>query len=306
MLKVNVLLAGVFLATVVAMIACGTYKSQGNPSDTTSASEMATAVVAGSVNASNPAGTQASLDRRAPKGFWESLPGMFSLIDNAFASSFCPTVQIGGTGCTSTANSETLTYSNCSFLGSVAVWNGSQTLTETGGATLGCGIPSFPPGATLQRLFGSGTTRSSTAGVLVTLDTTGDATGWNTSVAATGVDISYTGINNARSITIAGIHTTGTYSGYEVFDHTIYTASPIIVSTGGIVTGGTVVVEHNLAKYVATATFNSLAFTANCCFPTSGSVSTQYSTGKTETMIFTTTCGVATLNGASTTLTECL
>lgn len=58
---------------------------------------------------------------------------------------------------------------------------------------------------------------------------------------------------------------------------------------------GTITVHHNLAKYSATNTFNSVTWSsASCCFPTSGSITTTFSgTGAptgTYTLTFNSSC----------------
>jgi hypothetical protein len=70
------------------------------------------------------------------------------------------------------------------------------------------------------------------------------------------------------------------------------------VTSGGNVTG-TVVLQHNLAKYTATSSVN-LNYTSGCVHPSSGSITTTFSgtqTG-TETLNFNlSTCGQASLIG---------
>lgn len=68
--------------------------------------------------------------------------------------------------------------------------------------------------------------------------------------------------------------------------------------TGSRIVAGTITIYHNLAKYTATSTFDAVTWSAsNCCFPTSGSISSTYTgpgapTG-VYTMTFTSTCGTA-------------
>jgi hypothetical protein len=69
-----------------------------------------------------------------------------------------------------------------------------------------------------------------------------------------------------------------------------------------MVATGTVTVQHNLAKFTSTTTFDSVEYgDANCCFPTGGSVTTTFVSGPhsggTETLTFSssTTCGAAKL-----------
>lgn len=150
----------------------------------------------------------------------------------------------------------------------------------------------------------------------VTHNTQGQGTGWDTSVAPapsdSGVVVACgtSGCASGASLTINGSHLTGTLTpaggtSSKWWDHTVSTG------TGGItvtVTGttrvvtGTVIVQHNLAKFTSTTTFNTVAYNdSNCCFPTDGNVTTTFSKGphqgKTESLAFGTGvgCGEATL-----------
>jgi hypothetical protein len=73
-----------------------------------------------------------------------------------------------------------------------------------------------------------------------------------------------------------------------------------------------VTLYHNLAKYTATNSFNSVTWSSStCCYPTSGSVTTTFTGAKsgTGTMTFTSTCGAATYvdstGSSNVTLTQC-
>jgi hypothetical protein len=106
------------------------------------------------------------------------------------------------------------------------------------------------------------------------------------------------------------------------WNHTVSTdpSNPLVfVGTGSskVLNSGTIILQHNLAKYTSTSVVSSpLVFSnANCCFPTSGSLTATFSggpyDGKTETIEYSSDCGEATLvNSAgvtsSITLSDCL
>jgi hypothetical protein len=104
-----------------------------------------------------------------------------------------------------------------------------------------------------------------------------------------------------------------------IWDHTVSTgAGGLQVSGAGEnrVVSGSVTVQHNLLRYTATASFNSVGYgEIGCCFPTTGSVTTTFDSGanagKSESLSFSSVCGEATLttiNGKSIpiTLQHCL
>jgi hypothetical protein len=101
---------------------------------------------------------------------------------------------------------------------------------------------------------------------------------------------------------------------YRIWDHTVSTGAGGVTVTGtgaGRVVSGTVIVQHNILRFTSTTTFDNVAYgEAGCCFPTSGSVSTRFSSGpnvgKTESISFSALCGEAMLtnpNGTSEALT---
>jgi hypothetical protein len=96
-------------------------------------------------------------------------------------------------------------------------------------------------------------------------------------------------------LTSSGLTTTGTRAGGD-----------------RVISSGTVTLYHNLAKYTATNSFNSVTWgSSTCCYPTSGSVTTTFTGTKsgTGTMTFTSTCGAATYvdstGSSNVTLTQC-
>ncbi len=152
----------------------------------------------------------------------------------------------------------------------------------------------------------------------ITHDTNGAGSGWDGSVspAADSGGVSLTcamgGCTSGKTLRIAGSHLTGSVhlidgKSATIWDHTLSTGTDgLTVSGSGAsrVVSGKVTVQHNLAHYTVTATLQSVAFSdTNCCFPTSGTISTQFksgaSQGKTETLAFSAVCGEATLTDAS-------
>jgi hypothetical protein len=156
----------------------------------------------------------------------------------------------------------------------------------------------------------------------ITHDTNGAGTGWDSSVepAPSNAGLVLTcdsgGCSEGETLVVSGSHLTGTVTigsaTTTIWDHTV-SSTGITVSGAGTarVATGSVTVQHNLLKYTATATFNSVGYgLSGCCFPTSGAVSTTYvngtNVGKTETLSFSDVCGDATLttvDGASESLT---
>lgn len=257
-----------------------------NTTDSSSASELVSSSVSGAVSSSSSTGSLTFLEKQ--NNFKEYLTKF--LTNYAYAANSCPTPS--STACT--GNNIVLTYSNCNFGSSAATWNGSQTLTFTSG----CG---WTPGAvTFTRTFSSGTTRTSAAGVVVTLDTT-NASGYSSQVSG-GSTITVSAFP-ARTIVINGIHLTATVISQKgktitLWDHTI--SSGTITVTAGLGVTGTVTLQHNLAKYTATSTLN-LTYTTGCVHPTSGTITTTLSGSKrgTETLTFSSNCGQATLTNTS-------
>jgi hypothetical protein len=174
------------------------------------------------------------------------------------------------------------------------------------------------PGCTVTRTTGAGgDTRTITGpdgnSYAITHDTNGAGTGWDTTVDPApsngGVDVSCVnaGCDSARNIFVNGSHLTGTVTidGKQttIWDHTVTGGVSVSGVGAGRAVNGAVTVQHNLAKYTAFAYFNSVVYGApSCCFPTSGSVTTQFHSGgdkgKTETLRFTAVCGEATLANA--------
>lgn len=232
-------------------------------------------------------------------------------------------------------NATACSYANrtCSGATGTIDWNSctvsiSSTLytTLTGGWTETWSTPSD---CTSSRLTQSATVTRSSTGATVTFprgrkivtDTSGGTTYEGTSIPSGSIITERTG-TSTRTISMtptnAAIHQVGTGRlGTKLFD---YFVRPSITVTGAKnassigMTGsrsmtGTVTIIHNLAKYTATNTFNTVTWgSTSCCYPTSGSITATYSgTNKpadSSTLTFDSTCQTATfevVSGSSTT-----
>ena len=91
------------------------------------------------------------------------------------------------------------------------------------------------------------------------------------------------------SLAISGSHLTAEVAGdvapTKIVDVTVSTGSPLtfMVSGSTRVLSGSVTVQHNVARYTATATFDAVVFgQAGCCFPTSGTVTATFGGGRSR------------------------
>ena len=167
--------------------------------------------------------------------------------------------------------------------------------------------------------------RASGALHVVTIGTDSEPSGWDSTVttSSSGTTITAESANFAsRQIAINGTHLVSTLDGTTNWNHTVSTDStaPLTFTGTGAsksMSSGTIIIQHNLAKMTSRTTVaTALAYTnVNCCFPTSGSLSTVFNggnySGKTETITFSSACGEATLvdtSGAtsSITLSDCM
>jgi hypothetical protein len=297
---------------VLYFAGCG---NSGSSTEDSSTSGSVAATLGGSVNASSASGTQA-MNERIRRGSWlDALP--FSIPD-ALAGTACPTfASSSSAGCSVSGPDMTLTYgSGCSFGSSAAVWTGSQTLAlSTGTPTCGTFPAGGSYGGTLTRTFSAGSTRTSAAGIVVTIDTAGTDAGVPSGVTApSGGVVVHFASGTRNQIDIDGVNLIGASSaGVAKFNHSIsttVTGGANIVLNGASVTSGTVITYHNLLKIQASSAVTGLGFSAGCCTPTSGTITTSFSAisgvtptligsafvGKTETLQFT-SCGKATYTG---------
>lgn len=334
------------LILVLAFNLAGCGSSNSAPTAATASDGTGSEVAVSTVSGSLQSGGSSSAALQLPKqkeSFWASIfqPENWDLLPSAFAATW----SCSGTGFTTsysgpgnytyTPRSCTVTYKNGKS--SSATWstiwsyNYGSSCGSVGGAgfnpdtqTNGCAITrTSPTGGNTRTL--TGVNGNSYA---VTHDTTGTNTGWDSGSIPTtsaGVVLTCTAASCAsRSLVINGSHLTGTVTlaggtANKFWDHTVSTTSTglVIIGTGtSRSVSGTVIVQHNLAKFVSTTTFTSVVYgDSTCCFPTSGSISTVFTggpnDGKTESLAFSASCGEATLTDStgaqnSYTLTHCI
>ena len=172
------------------------------PTDNTTASEVAEAIVSGTVNATYSGGSQGSLwprEKKTPSLVSEILKS-FLLEQPAYgqrlSAGICPSVQAGGPTCTVSANSMTLPLPVCNYTGQgpYVTWSGNETITNGGPTLVNCAtFPPFNNGDVLVRTFSTPTARMTPNWVIVLIDTSNAVAGFSPPVAASGVTISYSG-----------------------------------------------------------------------------------------------------------------
>jgi hypothetical protein len=319
------------------LILQGACSSADSPNaDGPSTSEVATSVVSGALN--NNDGSAVAMRADPPKASpLDRVLDAINPIGTAWAADWSCT---GGTLAPAFAGpgSYQFTPRTCSVTwdngkSASSAWSVPFTLEYGAQCDAKHGVmESQAAGCTLTRTT-TGSTRTVTGpdgnSYAITHDTDGAGTGWDPSVSPApgngGVELTCGagGCATGKNLVINGSHLTGTVTirGKEltIWDHTVSTGSTgLTVSGAGSsrVVDGQVTVEHNLLKYTASTTFNGVGYgEIGCCFPTTGSVSTTFSSGddagKTETLAFSSTCGDATLTKAdgetqSITLEHCL
>ena len=263
---------------------CGSSDNSGT--EDTSTSGSVASVVAGAENGSNTStGTQALNDRRLERLFAE-----LELEKSAEASNTCSYYTTAERlACSEGTAQSPITYSDCSFSGSSAVWNGGVSLTCASGS--------------ITRIVNDGTTRMNSFGRTLTIHTSA-ATGYSGS----GFTLSGSGGTTwtASNLTINGVELVT-----DAYDHTLQ-SSTLTRSVSGagssqtVTYSGTVTLYHNKVKITATSQLTGLTLTpGSCCMPTGGTITTTFSgtsllgskyDGATETLQFT-GCGTATYSG---------
>jgi hypothetical protein len=315
---------GIAASVVIVQASCVARPSAVTPSD----SEVATSVVSGGLN--NTSGSLVAMNTpvKSRRSFARRVVDAVNPIGTAWAATW--TCAGGGLSPTFAGPGDdpyAYTPRNCSI-----TWDNGRTASSSwsGPFTLNYGsscddthpfMEDQVAGCTLTRTTsGSGDTRTITGpdgnSYAINHDTDGAGTGWDPSVtpapANGGVELTCAsgGCEAGKTLVVNGSHLTGTVTigskSETIWDHTVSTGSSGITVTGSgttrVVTGS-VTVQHNLARYTATATFNSVAYGQPlCCFPTSGNVSTTFENGpdegKHETLAFSAICGEATLTTA--------
>jgi hypothetical protein len=307
---------------------CSSHKEAADPS----ASEVATSIVSGGLNNTSGSAMAYGLPVKS-RSLWQRAVDAVNPIGTAWAASWtCTGGSLSPTFAGPTLNPYAYTPLSCSVTwgndrSASSSWSGAFTLDY--GASCDSThvfIENQAPGCVVTRTTGpGGNTRRITGpdgnSYAIDHDTNGAGTGWDASVTPAptndGVDL------GATSLVIHGSHLTGTVTidgeSTRIWDHTVSTGPGGLTITGaatGRVVNGTVIVQHNLAKFTSSTSFEGVAYgDATCCFPTGGGVSTTFESGpnagKTESLTFTRVCGSATLVNASgsqeeITLTHCL
>jgi len=301
------------------LASCGTSSSSssGTPPEDTSSSGAAASSVGSAINSGISGGTIARTNLKVEKNLFSFL----NPIHSATASApVCPSIETpAGQGCTAgvSNNDITLTFSNCSYTGSNAVWNGKLEITGAVGATV-CGAVQNTGNVIRQYISGEDTpgtaTRRSGKNTSLTVDDHSANLGnYESDVIPTLLNSGY-----GDKVTWSGGHRTGIVVAHRIFtngtDYSIYGNLTIAEATGTDATrtvSGTSTIYHNKAKTKGTTTFSNVVYSKTCCQPISGTVSTAFSStahtgaegavfnGKSESLTFT-GCGTAQFTDAIT------
>ena len=265
----------------------------------TSSAEVAGGTIAGAA-ASSDSNSGTTVAYAVPERSSSSALSLLAknlLIPPSLASS-CPAL--------SACSGNALALGGCSGL--VGTWTGSFGLAFTGGSSCGMALSAYTNGESF--------TLTSTAGVVLavgnyTLTNTSGNSGFNNIVSGGTTVACTTSGCTSRTVTVSGWNRVLAYSNIPVYNHTVNTSTPFTITQSGTtktISAGTLVLQHNLAHFVATTTVNQpVVITGTCCVPTSGSLTTTFSNGKTgtETVSFGPTCGTGTVNGNALTLSYC-
>lgn len=301
----------VLCLAAVALAACSSSSSNDGSStaEDSSTSGAVTSAVGGSLGSSSQNGTVSFNTIRKP--LW--LQPFFSA--TAEAGNSCPTL-LSTSGCAVSGGVATLTYSNCNFGTSSALWNGYMTVRLSSGSMPACGSFPSPTSVSLERQTSTsggaaGTvTRVSAGGTTVTVDdtvTTVHANYESDPFDSTGVSgqniaqfnsgygsaVAFNASGKRTSVTLAENISATNSGGTQILDHTVagvvnltestssgitsWTASSGTV-TGGACTigGGGINVYHNLIKMLATTCLQNVTYNTTCCTPVSGTVTTTF------------------------------
>ena len=308
-------------------VAVGCSSNTGSDSDDGAGSEIATSVVSGALN--NTEGSKLGLNdlprQPRPTGV-EWILQKLNPIGTAWAATWTCS---GGTLTPAFSGPGTYAYApvGCAISWgngktASAEWSGSFSLAygSTCDVTHAFILNQTTDCSVTRTTDAAGNTRTLTGpdgnSYSVTHDTNGAGTGWDASVAPTPTNDGVVatcaagGCASGLTLKVNGSHLTGmlTTAGGTAdrwWDHTVTTGSDgvaVTISGTSRLVSGTVIVQHNLARFTSTTTFNNVEYSdANCCFPTGGNVTTTFSKGphqgKTETLSFGTGlgCGEATL-----------
>ncbi len=316
------------LFAAVGLLAAGCHTTDTSASDG-SGSEIAASVVSGALN--NSAGSSVADSRQLPRPereFWRPLLDALRPVSEAFAAKWsCQGGNLQpkfagdkGNPYTYTPISCTVTWGNGKT--SSVTWSGTFSLNYSkecdalhpwiGNQIAGCGVT--------RTTAAGGNTRTLTGpagnSYAVVHDTHGATSGWDSSVTPAPSDSGVvatcgaSGCKEGGTLVISGSHLTGNVTSggktSKLWDHTVSTsAGGLTIASSGAnrEVSGTVIVQHNLAKFTTKTTFNQVKYSdPSCCFPTSGSITTAFTggphVGKTESLAFNGACGDATLTAS--------
>ncbi|PWU13564.1 MAG: hypothetical protein C5B49_14490 [Bdellovibrio sp.] len=225
------------------------------------------------------------------------------------ASNACPTfMSNAGSGCTNTSTSlVSLTYSNCSFGSSTATWSGADLISLTNG-TISCGTaPTIPPNGILGHGFTGNRTASSGTVIAASID----GTNYTGSTAANQWEqVRYT-LGTLSTVIVAGVRFKSNSPSIDyTMDQFQSTGLTLGTTATSKIVSGNLTVYDNINGVTGTSTLSSVTYTASCCQPTGGTISTSFVAGtngsvgssyngNTETMVFTGTCGQGQYTGVN-------
>jgi hypothetical protein len=320
------------LLTIAAGLAGAGCRAQTVVNTDGEGSEVATSVVGGALN--NTTGSSVALNgswQRHERGTLDKLIELLSPVRPAWAASWsCTGGSLAPTFSGPGADPYAYTPMSCMVswkTGKMASssWSGAFSLNYGSSCdNTHAFIENQAAACTLTRTTGTTPNTRTVTGpdgtvYAITHDTSGAGTGWDSTVTPapnnSGVVLTCAsgGCATGLNIAVNGSHITGTAtaaggSAEKFWDHTVSTGASGVTVTGegpNRVATGSITVQHNLAKYTSTTTFNNVAFgDTTCCFPTGGNVTTTFADGpdvnKTETLTFGGgACGEATLTAAN-------
>ena len=298
----------VFVVLMGTLATASVLSSCARSSEDEDAASYAVESVIGSLNSALSEGEQAAVV--ASRGYMGSSSVRMVraasdwILPQAFAAScglerFSP--AIGSSSCAGTVGDKTVTsnLNGCS-LGSYERYDfsGSVTLTFDSSSTCDSWINggALPTSGSLVRTS-EGVTRTNPNGSSVVTSSTSHRNYLNQTVSG-GIQTTF-GVGS-KSIAFLGMHRVrNSARGRPVFDHSIQTTSPLVVTgtlAGGnrAVSSGTMRVDHNYARYSATTSLAGLSWASNCCHPAAGTLTFSLSGSLSGTIVAdfnTGTCG---------------
>lgn len=313
-MNIRLIISGIF----IAILGCsGQLKDNGADYDTSTGTAIASAMTSAATSSDGATGTPVSMmmerGLRTPFGEIASL-----FLPKAEALLCINSAKVVGTACGGASLLEmSIALGGCSILG--GTYTGTLLMdydsagTCTNATTTGVLAMGNNASVTITT-SGGPITRTLATGAYVTLDSAASGTFASVSggivVTCKSADCT---TGNGRKVDIPGMHRIAyDSSGTVLLDQSYSTVSSLSITGTGTsrqISSGVVLVQHNLAAIEATSTVISpLTFTAGCCFPTGGTMSTQFTSGLigSETMAFGPTCGSASVNGHGFTLDHCL